>query len=593
MNTKLTLFLTNLFLMLGGLINLSGQVTIGNEKEPLDISVLELISENSSGPKGFRLPQLSTTEIDVLTSNINQLPTTEKTRADGMVIFNTTTGCIMVWNGKEFKSLCGDIGPAEAIFDCTQLRIFPNSGEPDYTPTGYRQGTPIDGSVSYISVPATVTKAGTYNINATTGNGYSFSTNGTFLDVGSYILKLAGAGTPIMGAASPSQYYDQLNFSFNDENVILGCDPASLPKIPVAPAIDKATYTINCTSSSVSGVYTINSDLNSTHYITVQVNVITSGNYTFSAEAAGMRFSRSGQWPDGTTGLQTVTLLSTGKPTQAGIVPITIIGETASGTEVCDKNITVSYRAIKVLGFGTGTYQPGSATTIQSSRAILESSANFGATGTFPTQGITIANAGYTVGTVAARINSHNPDIIVIGYNFHTNATDNAALVDFVQNKKGVLIAMTQDNGAADAAMINAICGSSVTMNYGGGGGALYMFPDIDNTLLNGPFGDVRNKYWGDDAGTTYRVNSIPAGATSLSSNGEIFVYNNFLWIGDGGFTAGDRATPSTTIWPCTNDSQGRPTTKYPYGSPAQTVYNSAFYANAMAWAIKYVQENK
>ncbi|MDR2949766.1 MAG: hypothetical protein LBV71_11215 [Prevotella sp.] len=590
MTTKLTLLLTNLFLILGGLINLSGQVTIGNEKEPLDISVLELISENTSGPKGFRLPQLSTAEISVLTSNINQLPTTEKTRADGMVIFNTTTGCVMVWNGKEFKSLCGDIGPAEATFDCTQFRVFPNGGEPDYIPTNYRQGTPLDGSASYITVPATVTKAGTYNIIATTGNGYSFSTNGTFLDVGSYLLKLAGAGTPIMGGTT---YSDQLNFSFNDENVILGCDPASLPKIPVAPAIDKATYTINCASTTISGNYIINSDLNSTHYITVQVDVTGHGNYTFTAEAAGMHFSRSGQWPAGTTGLQTVTLLSSGKPTQAGTLPITITGETAGADVTCDKNITVSYRSMKILGFGWGTYQPATATTVQSSRAILESSANFGSNGTFPTQNITIADAGYTTGTVAARINSNNPDIIVIGYNFHTNATDNAALVDFVQNKKGVLIAMTQDNGVADAAMINAICGSSVTMSYGGGGGALYMFPNIDNTLLNGPFGDVRGKYWGDDAGTTFRVNSIPAGATSLSSNGEIFVYNNFLWIGDGGFSAGDRATPSTTIWPCTNDNQGRPTPKYPYGSPAQTVYNSAFYANAMAWAIKYVQENK
>lgn len=590
MKTKLLgLLLSVLFTL-----NISAQVTIGASLEPVDVSVLELISQQDGGvPKGLRLPLLSATEVDVLASNINQLSTLDKARANGLMIFNTTTSCVMVWNGKEFKSLCGDVGPAEMTFDCSNMRIYPNDGAPNYTPTDYQQGKSIDGSSvnvnplmtnGYIMLPVTVTKAGTYSVVGTTGNGYSYIAEGTMLDVGNYVLKLVGSGTPITGNDSP-QYYDQVTLSFNGDNLTTGCTPADLPKIPVAPAVGKAKFDFVCASSTVNGIYIINSDLNSTNTITVQVNVTTPGYYSFLAEAAGMQFSRSGEWTTG--GMQSVTLLSTGKPTTAGVVPITIIGESSDGNVTCDKNITVSYRAIKIAGFGGGTYQPYTATATQSSKAILQSAANFGVTGTVPTQGISIINGAY--GSISS-VMSQNPDIIVIGYNYHTSAADNAVLADFVNNKKGFVLAMTQDNGPADAAMINAICGSSIGLSYGGGGGVVYQMPNLDNPILNGPFGDIRNLYWGEDAGTTFRANAIPSGAVSLSAGNEILWYNNFIWIGDGGFTSGDRSNSDPNIWPCMNDSQGRP---IPKNFRMGTVYNGAFYANIIAYAIKYVQENK
>lgn len=584
MKTKLAILLLNTLLIFNVSLNISAQVTVGAGVEPINVSALEIISQQESSPRGLRLPQLTGEEVDILSSNINQLLPINKSRANGLMIFNTTINCVMVWNSKEFKSLCGDLSPAEMTFDCSNMRVFPNNGAFPYTPTDYQQGLPLDGSVSYITIPATVTKAGTYSITATTGNGYSFITEGTMLDVGSYVLKLSGMGTPITGNDSP-QYYDDITFSLNGEDITAGCTPTDLPKIPVAPAIGKATFTFNCGSSIVNGTYIINAALNSSNTITVQVNVSVAGYYSFSAEAGGMHFSRSGEW--NTTGLQSVTLLSTGKPTQAGAVPITITGESAGGNVTCDKNITVSYRAIKIVGFGGGTYQPATAGVLQSSKAIIQSAANFGSTGTVPTQGISIIDGAYNrISTVM----SQNPDIIVIGYNYHTTAADNVILQNFVNNQKGFVFAMTQDNGTADAAMINAICGSSISLSYGGGGGAVYLMPNLDNPILNGPFGDIRNRYWGEDAGTTFRVNAVPAGATSLSAGNEIIWKDNFVWVGDGGFTSGDRTNTSSTIWPCLNDSQGRPVEKTQY---SQTVYNAQFYANIIAYAIKFVQENK
>lgn len=584
MKLKYMLFL--LLLVVGVVFDLSGQVTIGDGETPLDVSVLEVISKDSSQPKGLRLPQLNADEVDILASYINQLPDAEKIRANGMMIFNTSISCTMVWNGKEFKSLCGDLAPAEMTPDCSSLRIFPNNGAPNYIPTDYQQGTPIDGANSYITLPVTVTKSGTYKVNATTGNGYSFSTDGTFLDVGSYILKLAGAGTPIMGNDSP-QYHDQVTLNINGEDMTTDCNPATLPQIPVAPAIGKASFTIVCGSSTVNGTYIINSQLGSSHTITVQVNVTTPGFYSFVAEAGGMRFSRSGEWAAGVTGLQTVTLLSSGTPTQAGSVPITIKGETSAGEVTCDKNITVSYRAIKIAGFGVGVYQPASTTTVYSSRAIPASATNFGTTGTFPTQGISFVDGAY--GRIANMISTQNPDIIVIGYAYHTTADDNTALVNFL-NSGGVVLAFTEGGFVADAAMINAICGSSITVSGTGAGGSVYRFENVDNPLLNGPFGDIRNLYWGEDASVTSRVNNIPAGATALSASNTAFVYNNFVWVGDAGFLAGNSTDVSAVAFPSKFGTNGVPIAKPNYSQP---VYNSVFYANALAWAIDYVQNNK
>jgi len=575
-----------LLLIVGVVFDLSGQVTIGDGETPLDVSVLEVISKDSSQPKGLRLPQLNESEVDILASYINQLPDAEKVRSNGMMIFNTSISCTMVWNGKEFKSLCGDVAPAEMTPDCSSLRIFPNNGAPGYTPIDYQQGTPIDGATSYVSLPVTVTKSGTYKVVATTGNGYSFSTDGTFLDVGSYILKLAGAGTPIMGNDSP-QYYDQITLNINGEDITTDCNPATLPQIPVAPAIGKASFTIECASSTVNGTYIINTNLGSSNTITVQVNVTSPGFYSFVAEAGGMKFTRSGEWGAGVTGPQTVTLLSSGIPTQAGSIPITITGETSSGDVTCNKNITVSYRAIKIAGFGSGVYQPGSTSTTYSSRAIPTAAVNFGTSGTFPTQGVSIYNG--AASRIATVVNAQNPDIIVIGYNYHTTTADNAALVSFL-NSGGVVLAFTQDSPAADAAMINAICGSSITVTSRGGPGVVYQLTNEDNTILNGPFGDIRNGYWGEDYGTTSHVSAIPAGAVSLAADNTAIMYNNFVWAGDGGFLAGEAANTSSTIWPCQITSAGVPILKTQFSQPAA---NSIFYANALAWAIDYVQRNK
>lgn len=576
-----------LFLASGFFFKLFGQVTVGDGIPPLDVSILEVISKDSSEPGGLRLPQLTDGEVNILASYINQLPAAEKDRASGMMVFNTTISCTMVWNGKEFKSLCGDVSPSEMTVDCTNIKVYPGI-EP--STTEYQQGLPIDGSKSYLEVPVTVTKSGTYKVYATTGNGYSFTVSGIFLDVGSYTLKLEGSGTPITGGDNP-QYYDNLTLSVNDKVLESPCAPADLPQIPVKPAVGKAEYTITCNATEVHGTYTVGTQLNSTNFIKVRVNVTQTGFYSFSAQASGMRFVATGSWD--TTGDKEVNLLPSGAPTTGGSIPITIKGEEAVGGTTCDKTINVVYRSIKILGYGTAAYQPTPVSTY-SSRRIPSAEANFGVTGTVPTQNISYVNgAGYYLTTM---LETHNPDIIVIGYPTHITSTSDAnALANFLA-KGGVLMAFNQENFVADALMINTICGSNITVavpSGGGAGGNVYQCTDADHPILNGPFGDVRNLYWGEDAGTTCSVSEIPAGAIALAEKNTAFVYKNFLWIGDGGFIAGDAVNIDPNIFPCKINTNGEPIPKTGYRQNNTTVYNSWIYANALAWAIDYVQKNK
>jgi uncharacterized protein (TIGR02145 family) len=101
---KYLLLLGFIALMSGATLN--AQVTIGKDKSPETFSVLELFS---NGTRGMRLPQLTTTQRDVLMQTQSFID--EKTdKARGLTIFNTTTGCVETWNGNTWISACMDCG---------------------------------------------------------------------------------------------------------------------------------------------------------------------------------------------------------------------------------------------------------------------------------------------------------------------------------------------------------------------------------------------------------------------------------------------------------------------------------------------------
>ncbi|MDR1542949.1 MAG: hypothetical protein LBS50_00780, partial [Prevotellaceae bacterium] len=298
-----------------------------------------------------------------------------------------------------------------------------------------------------------------------------------------------------------------------------------------------------------------------------------------------------------------------GAPTAAGLIPVTVIGESLGGNDSCDTEFKVAYRSIKVVGFGGADYS-GTSTT-HSMYRIMKSSLNFGTTGTVPTQSISIVDGGtLTVDHLVDAITEKKADIIIIGYNAHLPTAANTTLVDFIENKKGFVLMMAQDASSSDGRTLSAIMHTTVNVDYPPNdgscqyGGCVRQFNSLDNPLIKGPFfPDLGGKYWGEDASTTYGFflnsgdNLESHGFEALSTNTIMWKKNaNFVYIGDGGFGIGDHNSTAHTIYPCAITSNGVPRAKagYYYASnPHTDVYNSYFFANIIAYAIKWVQENR
>lgn len=130
-----------------------------------------------------------------------------------------------------------------------------------------------------------------------------------------------------------------------------------------------------------------------------------------------------------------------------------------------------------------------------------------------------------------------------------------------------------------------------------------------EDPILNGPFGDVTEKQWGEDASTTNGIKGLPGpGVVTVystlqyfnilgnivgdSSYASIFKYEgegyNFIFIGDGGFTSQAKDiinSPDANARPFGIDENTHFPIPRKYGS--HEVYNSTFFCNALAWAIE------
>jgi hypothetical protein len=89
--------------------SVNSQVTIGADKAPESFSILELIS-NQKG--GFRLPQMTTAQRDVMTTNAFR----SNVLAKGLQIFNITTNCVDTWNGTQWISQCAAVSVADKFW---------------------------------------------------------------------------------------------------------------------------------------------------------------------------------------------------------------------------------------------------------------------------------------------------------------------------------------------------------------------------------------------------------------------------------------------------------------------------------------------
>ncbi|GEN66534.1 hypothetical protein [Chryseobacterium rhizosphaerae] len=592
MKTKFTtprikVLLLALLLLFGKFYSQTHNGAVGiNTTAPNANSVLDVVSGNNN--KGMLIPRLTEAQRDAIIIN--------KPTDDGLTIYNTTEDCFNYWSltDNEWKSVCGQLGKAVFTIDCSSSKAMGS----------YVKGKELTNS-HYLSISVNVTKLGNYTVSGTTSNGYNFYGTGVFLNTGIQTIQVLGQGTP------QNIQTDTVALNAN------GTDVNCTPPISISVLSPAGTYTMACGSATVNGVYKVGTALTASNTITLPVNVSALGSYTITTNTVdGISFKGSGTFT--ATGNQNITLGGTGTPTSTSVKTITITSDSQGGVSTtCSVNVIVVIPKKNILHLGLETAYGYSAYT-GPSRSLMDSPTNFGTTASsiVKYEGFNHISLGNSPSSTALQTALNNkPDIVIIGYNYTPNATDAGYIASYL-NKKGVVIALTDDTASAQNLFRGIFSDPTISTAYGAGAGSVYALANSDDPILNGPFGDVRGKNWGEDASTTVSVSGLTSGFTpysyaqpinsTTSRTGISGLRNtslNFIWFGDGGFLSNENANgnqySSNTIEPFVAPSSGGyfPVQKSAYGyagngysTGGMQVQNSILFANMIAWAIKQAE---
>jgi hypothetical protein len=199
----------------------------------------------------------------------------------------------------------------------------------------YQPGIPLT-LTNTVDINVNVLSIGTYRIITNSANGFSFGGSGTFNTTGLQSVSLTALGTP---AAVGTFLFAATAGSNNSCSFLVISGATSTP----------ASFTLSgapntCTAPVVAGAYNVNTPLNATNTIVLQVNVTTVGFYTISTNpVAGMSFNAAGIFTS--TGLQTITLVGAGTPNATGVHTFT----PQIGNSTCAFDITVGASASNIF----------------------------------------------------------------------------------------------------------------------------------------------------------------------------------------------------------------------------------------------------
>ncbi|SHL54167.1 hypothetical protein SAMN05444360_102251 [Chryseobacterium carnipullorum] len=296
-----------LFLLLCFSARIFSQVGI-NTTSPNPKSALDVISKNNN--TGVLIPRLTTVERDAIGAASTE---------DGLTIYNTDEKCYNYYQSTNtaWLSLCGTYQKAVYTTDCTNIKVFGT----------YTQGTSLNTS-NYITMPITVTKAGTYNIVAKTTNGYYFEKSGVFPNTGTFTITLDGSGAPSTGPQT-----NTLSFVYD------GLTDTACTTKTVSVLGSQVSYGINCNGAVVNGTYNKGVQLvydDNTVTITLS-NVDTSGTVSINSSTNnGVNFTTTESINPSSTN---ITLHGVGTPTSAGTYTYTFTTNGAN-PQTCTFSVT-------------------------------------------------------------------------------------------------------------------------------------------------------------------------------------------------------------------------------------------------------------
>ncbi len=298
-----------------------------------------------------------------------------------------------------------------------------------------------------------------------------------------------------------------------------------------------------------------------------------------------------------------------------------------------EKSITLIFATgkRKLLGmahvnsYGYNPVLPGTINRGIDSYTMLTTPVNFGLTAgsTVITEGFEFSGKNLTGSESDDTIRSYlnlgagadpkdNPDIVVIGYNLYFTATQAQMYLEHL-NRGGVLIIFSEVS--FNEILMRTIFGdNAITEHSVNAAGAVYALPDIEDPVMNGPFGKVGGFQWGEDSSGTSSLFNLPLddievySVANNMSGSNLYIPTgktadqlvtafrhktlNLIWTGDGGFLSTYHLT-SNTAYPCKIDAETKRPIPYTgtgsgfgRGTPKYSVYNSQFFANAIAWGF-------
>jgi hypothetical protein len=159
-------FYTLIFLMTYAFES-KAQVVIGDQKEPESFSALELVSKNRTG--GIIHPQMTEAQRDAITANLSSA---QKAEMRGLVIYNTTEGCLNLYRNESegWVSLCTGVFISLLAKDVAEIRpmqgTLPGDGKSGKAKYDVAQSnSSLDGSCGTIGSPSRPGDFGNFNGN--------------------------------------------------------------------------------------------------------------------------------------------------------------------------------------------------------------------------------------------------------------------------------------------------------------------------------------------------------------------------------------------------------------------------------------------
>ena len=571
-------------------------------------------SGNETSIKGIVFPRVTQTQLNQLTYVDPLNPTTVKLTAsdDGLYVFNTTVGCFSFWNNsiRSWENVCDTDKPASFTVDCSTSKIY----------GVFEASVPLNTS-NYIIAQVNVTQIGYYHIQFKSNNGYDFYASGFFPEVGTYSLVIKGEGVP---QNSTSTGLDLLiNNTLTQTNCLSHTtNNGNPPTIPGTGVIKPAaaTYVLYCDEIVINGTYTTGIVLNNTNNITLKLFVTKVGNYTIASNlVGGIEFKAEGNFT--TTGEKTIILQGSGTPANVREATFTLVSNSLSDFKyLCDASVKIQIN-IKEKNVLVVQSLPSSFQANWLANKMLTDGINFGNTGKFKMGNVNLTQA------TAIPTDMSNYDVVVLNGNITIDATAATNIDNYLINK-GVVLAFTNNN-TSNQNLINKIFNSSaitsVNISLGIGGGDLVSLTNLNDEILNGPFGNASNLFWADDANIS-GLSNLPLNQITVYSNGVRFGASrvlrgdtqvpagsgnkltdlvtgfkhktkHFIWFGSSNFNG--NSSTSTHFDPgdyyysgfSSNSNyfylhNNIPALKAMVGSYALDAYNAILSANAFAWAF-------